>query len=171
MIQLRKMKPSDAAGVAEIQIQCWRKAYAGIIPDKYLAAMDVGTKSKTLENGLTLNADVIRLVALEKNNLLGFIAGLENRSASFYPDVTSEAWSIYVHPDHWKKGIGKVLIQGFMEEMKKMNKKSMLVWALEENMIGRGFYEAMGGKLLGQKQTVTYGGKHVVEVAYSFELK
>jgi hypothetical protein len=38
-------------------------------------------------------------------------------------------------------------------------------------MIGRGFYQALGGKLLGQKQTVTYGGKHVVEVAYSFELK
>ncbi|MES2528082.1 MAG: GNAT family N-acetyltransferase [Bdellovibrionota bacterium] len=165
------MKPSDATGVAALQVECWRKAYAGIIPEKYLASMSVDSKAKLLENGLAANDDVLRFVALEKNVLMGFIAGLENRSLSFYPDVSCEAWSIYVHPDQWKKGIGKLLIQNFMEEMKKKNHKSMLVWALEENMTGRGFYEAMGGKLRDQKQTVTYGGKHLVEVAYSFQLQ
>ncbi len=165
------MKASDATGVATIQVECWKKAYAGIIPDKYLASLSVDSRAKLLENGISANDDVLRFVALEKNVLLGFIAGLENRSLSFYPNISCEAWSLYVHPDHWKKGIGKQLLHGFMDEMKKKNNKSMLVWALEENLQGRAFYEAMGGKLLDQKQTVTYGGKHVVEVAYSIQLK
>jgi GNAT superfamily N-acetyltransferase len=164
------MKPSDATGVATIQVECWKKAYAGIIPEKYLSSLDISTKAKSWEGGVNLNADVVRLIALEKNLPLGFVAGLENRSSSIYPNIHCEAWSIYVHPDHWKKGIGKVLLDGFIEEMKKLGNKSMLIWALEENLNARAFYEAMGGLLLSQKQTVNYGGKDLVAVAYSFTL-
>ena len=119
------MKASDATGVATIQVECWKKAYAGIIPDKYLASLSVDSRAKLLENGISANDDVLRFVALEKNVLLGFIAGLENRSLSFYPNISCEAWSLYVHPDHWKKGIGKQLLHGFMDEMKKKNNKSL----------------------------------------------
>ncbi len=170
MINLRKMKPSDATGVATIQVDCWRKAYAGIIPDKYLASLDASSKAKTWESGLSLNPDVIRIVALEKNVPLGFVAGLENRSSAFYPEIASEAWSIYVHPDHWKKGIGKMLLLAFIEEMKALKHKTMIVWALEENLPARAFYEAMGGVLQSQNQTQTFGGKSLTEVAYLFKL-
>lgn len=170
MINLRKMKPSDATGVATIQVECWRKAYAGIIPDKYLASLDVNAKAKTWETGLSVNPDVIRIVALEKNIPFGFVAGLENRSSAFYPEIASEAWSIYVHPDHWKKGIGKSLLLAFIEEMRKLKHSTMIVWALEENLPARAFYESMGGVLQSQKQTQTYGGKSLSEVAYSFKI-
>lgn len=170
MINLRKMKPSDATGVANIQVECWRKAYAGIVPDKYLASLDVNAKAKTWENGLSVNPDVIRIVALEKNVPMGFVAGLENRALSFYPDIASEAWSIYVHPDQWKKGIGKTLLLAFIDEMKKLGHKTMIVWALEDNLPARAFYESMGGVLQNQKQTQTYGGKSLHEVAYSFKI-
>lgn len=168
MINFRKMKSSDATGIAAIQVACWQKAYAGIIPEKYLAALDVSNKARSWENGLSVNPDVIRIVALEKNVPLGFIAGLENRSSAFYPDITSEAWSIYVHPDYWHRGIGRSLLQAFIEEMKKLKHTSMIIWALEENLPARKFYESMGGVLLNQKQTQTYGGKSLAEVAYSF---
>ena len=164
------MKPSDATGVATIQVDCWRKAYAGIVPDKYLESLNVNSKAKSWESGLSINPDVVRIVALEKNVPFGFIAGLENRSSAFYPDISSEAWSIYVHPDHWKKGIGKMLFLAFIEEMKKLKHTSMIVWALEENLPARTFYESMGGVLLNQKQTQTYGGKSLAEVAYSFKI-
>lgn len=164
------MKPSDATGVATIQVDCWRRAYAGIIPDKYLAALDINKKAKTWEDGLSLNPDVIRIVALERNVPLGFVAGLENRSSAFYPEIASEAWSIYVHPDHWKKGIGKSLLLAFMDEMRKLNHQSMIVWVLEENFPARAFYESMGGLLQDQKQTQTFGGKSLSEVAYRFTL-
>lgn len=170
MINLRKMKSSDATGVATIQVECWRKAYAGIIPDKYLASLDVNAKAKTWETGLSVNPDVIRIVALEKNIPFGFVAGLENRSSAFYPEIASEAWSIYVHPDHWKKGIGKSLLLAFIEEMRKLKHSTMIVWALEENLPARAFYESMGGVLQSQKQTQTYGGKSLSEVAYSFKI-
>ena len=109
-------------------------------------------------------------MALEKNVPFGFIAGLENRSTSFYPNVAAEAWALYVHPDHWKKGIGRLLLNEFMEEMRKLNHQSMLIWALEENLNARAFYEALGGVLQTQKQIQNFGGKNLAEVAYSFRL-
>ena len=39
---VRPARGSDAAGVARIQVECWRDDYAGVIPDDVLAELTSG---------------------------------------------------------------------------------------------------------------------------------
>lgn len=164
MIKIRKLKESDLRAVATIHVECWQEAYKGLLPQKYLDSLDVPSRQKRWENGIKANADVIRLVAVEKSQILGFIVGLENRSTDLVPEANSEIWALYVDHRAWGKGAGKALMAEFL----KLVAAPVLVWVLETNDRGRKFYEAMGGKLLSVKNDFVLEGQKFPEAGYLF---
>lgn len=168
MIKIRNIKESDIKAVATIHHECWQKAYAGILPDNYLLSLTQASFEKRWTNGMMVNKDVVRLVALEKSLPVGFIVGLENRTPDKCPDADGEIWAIYVHPDHWGKGVGKLLLHEFLEVMKAKGHKRLLLWALEKNDRARGFYEAMGGELIHATHELDINGEKFSEVGYLF---
>ena len=41
MICIRRARPADAAAIGAVHVAAWRTAYAGVLPDDYLAGMSV----------------------------------------------------------------------------------------------------------------------------------
>ena len=41
MICIRRARPADAAAIGAVHVATWRTAYAGVLPDDYLAGMSV----------------------------------------------------------------------------------------------------------------------------------
>jgi GNAT superfamily N-acetyltransferase len=165
MFTIREMKVSDAEQVASVQVAAWTKAYAGILPTPYLNNLSVAKISQNWKLGSEVNPDVIRLVAVNEKIVMGFAAGLENRFALNGRNIRFELWALYVHPAAWRSSVGTNLFREFRKKVK----TDFAVWVLEENHLGRKFYEKMNGQLLADQKQTSYGGKELNEVCYLFK--
>jgi GNAT superfamily N-acetyltransferase len=163
------MTIDDAKAVAEIQTASWQFAYKGIVPQDYLDVIDVKKREENWAKGMIEDPTIVRLVACEDNDhAIGFICGLHNRDKD--SKIDSELWAIYICPQKIKNGIGEMLFTSFVTELKSKNFSTMKVWVLEENKIGRSFYEKMGGTLSTLQKEIEIGGAKLKEVSYEYKL-
>ena len=100
--------------------------------------------------------------------MVGFAAFGPDRASGF-PGYTAELWAIYVLPTWQRKGLGRALFHEGARLLQAEGYGRMLVWVLKENPKGRGFYEHLGGVLLGERE-IELGGAKLWEVAYGFDL-
>lgn len=168
MLKICPIKSTDIPAVAEIHRVCWQVAYRGLLPQTYLDSLTLESFERRWTNGIKVNDDVVRLLALEKKTPIGFIVGLENRTPEKCPEATGEAWALYVHPDHWRKGAGKFLLEKFQESMRQKGHKRIFLWVLGSNLRGRKFYESVGGELYPATQSLEINGESFEELAYLF---
>ena len=45
MIEIRRARSGDAPGIGAVHVSAWRSAYAGILPDAYLARLSVARQA------------------------------------------------------------------------------------------------------------------------------
>jgi hypothetical protein len=65
-----------------------------------------------------------------------------------------------------RQGLGTLLIRRFVRELRSRGFGSMAVWVLARNP-SRRFYEALGARLITQKQ-IERGGESYEEIAYGW---
>ncbi len=168
---IRKMIPSDAKSVAKISINGWRLAYKGIFPDKFLNELDLEKRELNWKAGIQNNdPDIIRIVLENQNEILSFACGRENRDTDLVPQADCELWAMYTEPSFTRQGLGNYILDSFKEEMRALGKKRMLIWCLENNIIGRSFYEKNNGILITQAKDFFIEGHSFKEVGYIFPL-
>ena len=98
--------------------------------------------------------------------IVGWALGGPNRDASL--EFSSELFTIYLHPDFLRQGIGRKLMAAVAQSLIALSFGSMVVWALAENRPAQRFYEALGGRYLTEKE-ISIGGAALMEVAYGWE--
>lgn len=74
-----------------------------------------------------------------KENKVWVVEG-ENRPVAFMAMKDEFIDQLYVHPDHWRQGIGKLLLH-FAREM---HPEHIWLYTLQSNTNGRAFYEKNG---------------------------
>lgn len=167
---VRGMTSEDALAVATIHTLAWQQAYKGIVAQNFLDSIDVEKRAANWRRGIEMNDPaIIRLVATDENQILGFASGLENRTKTELPHCDAELWAIYVHPVHIGRGVGKALVDRFKGELRSTGKTRLCIWTLEANSLARRFYEKQGGILGGAKE-VKIGDQLLPEVGYEFDL-
>ena len=75
-MHIRAMKLSDCEGVGSVHVRSWRRAYSEILPKDYLDHLDAAASAKKCRIGFEVNADVLRFVAAENSEVVGFVMGL-----------------------------------------------------------------------------------------------
>ena len=140
---IRSAKYEDLPRIAEIHISGWRYAYKGIISDielykKRTVINTYNSLEKQFNNGLNIHV----FEDDETEIIMGFI--LHGNCRDENKENSYEAYALYVQPEFTNKGIGTAL----MNEIKKIavdNKKTeLIIWVLENNKIGRSFYNMYG---------------------------
>lgn len=96
--------------------------------------------------------------------MVGFAGGGAERSGNLKCD--GELYAIYLLQAEQRRGLGTLLFQRFVTELRSRGFGSMAVWVLARNPACR-FYEALGGKLISEK-TIERDGESFVEVAYGW---
>jgi len=111
------------------------------------------------------SANFIYVAEADEGSVVGFAAaGRERTGRSDFP---GEIYAIYLLKDHHGKGWGRELFQAAAGRLALEGFKALMLWVLADNPT-RGFYEALGGRLLGQ-QPIQIGPDSLVEVAYGWE--
>ena len=98
-------------------------------------------------------------------SIVGFISGGVERTGRL--GYEGEVYAIYLLQLAQRQGLGTLLVQHFVRELRARGAGSMAVWVLAANPF-RQFYEALGGKLVAEQQ-IERGGQSFTESAYGWQ--
>lgn len=164
MAIIRNATLIDAAEIARVHNSSWQTTYKGIISDDYLSKVNeryLSGKSKELREQKFSNNGQSIFVALIDNKIVGFADGGLNRTP--VDPFDAEIYAIYIEQKYQKIGIGKQLVNAFIEKYMIPNKlKSMLIHVLADNSSAH-FYKKTGGVLYSSKLDDLCGGKFQVD--------
>ncbi len=177
-ILLLKANVAHARGIARVYVDAWRATYAGLLPARALTGM-------SYERQMVEWAHQIRhkglhcpiLVALDdRAGVVGMTSfgksRIEDRPASapFLSGNVSlgsgEVFTLYVHPDHQDKGVGRQLLGAAFAGLREKGLAKAYVWVLDSNP-ARYFYERMGGRYIADRDEDLWGVA-VSQVAYGW---
>jgi L-amino acid N-acyltransferase YncA len=142
MIKLRGAVVSDARAIANVHVASWQAIYRGHIPNNILDNLSIAEREKTWKELLENNVSVVILE--EDNNLVGFISFCASRDQDANSEVVAEISSLYLNPDNWRKGFGRILCNAAIDELRKTGYNEVTLWVLDDNQQAKQFYEKMG---------------------------
>jgi GNAT superfamily N-acetyltransferase len=164
---IRPAEPIDAQAIARVQTETWRSTYAELVPIQFLANMDVNRRTEVWHTWLTDSSHRQCYFVAEdaEGQVVGFASGGPERDG--HPVYKGELYAIYILDAYHGKGIGRHLVQAVVEWLTEHHYHNMLIWVLEGNQTGIGFYEAMGGQFVGSKN-IEIGGAALQERGYGW---
>lgn len=165
-IIIEKVKKEDLKDCASISINAWKETYKNIVDKEYLANLSIEKRLEKFESNYNT---IPFLVAKINNEVVGFCRYSTNTKIEKFPDIDCELTVLYVKPELKGQGIGTTLFNYVKDELKKENKKSMLISCLKGNVIGESFYKKMNGKVIGEA-TIEIDGISYQELAFKFDI-
>lgn len=147
---IRKARSADVDELAETAISAWRKGFRGIVPERI--DPERAWRPDRIEQRLSGIDDGTEILAAEVD---GRVRGMSMLGPS--RDVDAEARegeivALYVHPEHWRCGVGRELVACSLERLRAQGHQQAIVWTLAESPRNRDFYDALGFALDGGEQ-------------------
>lgn len=142
-MKLRRGIPDDAEGITRVHVASWRSAYRGLVPDSLLDQVDMSARTERWR-GILGGDNWPIFVVEDEGQIRGFCHIRPTRDVDVDAETTGEIAALYVDPGTWRKGYGRVLCEGALEELSKLRFSEAMLWVFEKNASARQFYEAMG---------------------------
>ena len=163
---VRPAVPQDAVALAAVHVATWRDAYAGLLPDDFLAGLVVEEWAERWRGRLSeIAAPLFTLVFETGGRVRGFVSGGPDR----HGHAGGEVFAIYVDPGCQGSGAGRLLMSAAVRSLAEAGFTEARLWVLAGNRPARGFYEAQGWYADGTEKSWTYdrdAGRSVAEVRY-----
>jgi len=164
-INVRAAMPRDAEAIARVYVESWRDAYPGILPAKLLLTLTVPGQAARWKSAIAAKGREGVLVAeREGDGVIGMTSFGPARDAGLGFD--SEIYTLYVHPLTTGEGVGRTLLAGGFDALARRGHAGCIIWAHAKNP-ARFFYEAMGGKLVAERDARLMG-MQVPEAAFGW---
>jgi len=161
VIEIRRARPGDAPGIGAVHVSAWRSAYAGILPDFYLARLSVQRQAHFYDRSIRIGGGV--LVAVTRQSVVGFATARAVRPNEL---GDGEVETLYVLDDFRDAGVGRALLRGAGQFLAARACNAAYLWVLRDNP-AHFFYERLGGKLAAAGTTMV-AGKAIPQMAYSW---
>jgi len=162
---VRPATPADADAIGRVQVETWRVAYRGLMPDDVIARFDVEARQQMWREGLARvpRPGSATFVAELDGQVVGFAS--VGRSRDDEAETEGELYAIYLHPSRWDQGIGRALLERAEESMRTSGFERAILWVMEGNERGERFYRAAGWQHDGRKVDA-FQGVEVAELRY-----
>ena len=170
MIAIRRARPPDAPAIGAVHVAAWRSAYAGILPDTYLAKLSIARQTAHYQHAIESGIGVT-VVAVSGDDLGP--GGGTPRNVGFatarplpepHPYAAGEIETLYVLDDWRERGFGRRLMRASAIWLAAAGCDSAFLWVLRDNP-SRWFYQRLGGKPVAE-QEIRVAGQAVVQTAY-----
>ena len=167
VVTVRLARADDADEIGRIQVESWRAAYTGLMPQEVVDGFDIASRQTNWREwlGSPPRARSATFVVEDAGEVVGFAGVGPCREQ---PD-RGELYTIYLHPSRWGSGIGRALLQRAEESMRSSGFQTAILYVLEGNERAERFYRAAGWKQDGQKVDEFHGAT-VTELRYRKDL-
>jgi GNAT superfamily N-acetyltransferase len=165
MVTVRAAVAADADAIGRVQVETWRVAYRGLLPDDVIGRFDVEARRQLWREGLARvpRPGSATFVAELDGDVVGFAS--VGRSRDDEGGAEGELYAIYLHPSSWDQGIGRALLERAEESMREHGFERAILWVMEGNERGERFYRAAGWEHDGRKVDA-FQGTEVAELRY-----
>lgn len=144
-------------------MRSWRVGYRGLLPQEHLDSLSVAERATRYTFDRSLLEGPVTSVA-EDGTVVGFVTIGRCRDDGL--DDHGEVWAMYVDPERWRRGVGRMLITHAREQLQDNHFERNTLWVLDDNMRARRFYERDGWALDGARRITRIGGTPVAHVRY-----
>jgi ribosomal protein S18 acetylase RimI-like enzyme len=165
-LEFRRPTPEEAGAMASLHVQCWREAYADILPAELLNSFSDETRLPMWQ-AVIPHADRFVLAAYEDEKVVGFVIS-GGSDEKHIENQDGHLWGLYISADYGRRGIGRKLIASAASDWLAKGGTSMTIGVLAENIRARSFYEALGAKLV-KLGTYEWDGYPLSDTVYIFE--
>ncbi|MFN8079020.1 MAG: GNAT family N-acetyltransferase [Kineosporiaceae bacterium] len=167
---VREARIQDAEDIARVQVDTWRVAYRGIMPDSHLAALDLAARVEMWRSVVDRPDAIAPRVAVVDDRVVGFVAAGPAGEAGGERAAEGQIFAIYVDAAWWGRGVGAVLLEAARTALRAAGFREARLWVLADNVRARAFYGRHGWVPDGVEQHEDFGGVVLTEVRYRCEL-
>ncbi|MBD5787830.1 GNAT family N-acetyltransferase [Cellulosimicrobium terreum] len=161
-VTIRPAGPADADAIAAVHVASWRGAYAGIVPDEYLASLDADQRKKHWADSLSVPGGRTWLADAD-DRTIGFATLGPGRDEDAEPGDL-EIYAIYLDPESWGRGVARDLMRTMLAEVSPGT--VVTLWVLADAERARRFYRRHGFAPDGVERRDDLGGKDLTVVRY-----
>ena len=158
---IRDARVNDAATMGQLMVTAWLAAHRSHIPpsawerrrERWTPEISASGWERCLRERDAL-PDLTRACYLVAEDDQGSIIGVAAAAAvdADPAGTLGEVGSLYVHPDHQHRGIGRRLVLQLAACLAKKGVRSLHVGVLTANVDARRFYEALGAQHIGDRR-------------------
>jgi ribosomal protein S18 acetylase RimI-like enzyme len=159
---VRDARPADAAAMARVFVDSFHAGHRGQMPDWLIGTRTYAASERGWARTMGEMADGsdparCLLVAEDaEQGIVGVAMGGPPKPWAADEDApareaTGELYALYVDPRQWRRGVGRALLGAVAARLAAAGRPRLLVGVLAANAPARRFYEAAGGRLLGQR--------------------
>lgn len=161
---IRPARADESAVLALVHDACWRDTYTGMVPDAVIAGSRLADR-EALWNGLLALPASERCahVAEAEGRIVGCAWGGPEESGD--PVYRAELLGLYLLRDYRGRGLGRRLLGAAVGSLRAQGYQNLMLWALADNTAARGFYAALGGEMLRERDG-DMRGHPIREVAF-----
>jgi GNAT superfamily N-acetyltransferase len=161
----RPALPEDLEDIVEIGLSAWRDGFREVVPRGLMP--DAGALRARMRERTAQEGPPIAVADLD-GKVRGWITFGASRDGDEGPDV-GEIWALNVHPDAWRHGVGRALVEFALGRLAEARFSEATLWTFRDTPRSRSFYEALGFKADGAtKRRQASGG--AIEVRYRMDL-
>lgn len=169
-IVIRPARLGDCDALAEVHTLGWQRGLLGVVSADYLRSLDVATSAAMWKSRLADPDPATRTLVADID---GDVVGLAGYGRSYDPDLPftgtvhiGELWLLYVHPDRWRSGIGRLLHDAALVALAAEEFTLARLWVVAGNERAIAFYRRQGWKLEHLTRVMTGGEASWTEHRY-----
>jgi len=167
-MKIRTAIIDDSAGIARVQVDSYQRAYAGILPGEYFEHFSYQEQEEDWLAWFSVDGhDPLYVAVAGEGQIVGYAFGQHN-PVELKP-FESELVALHVRAEYQRRGLGRALFAAVSRALAAQGGHSLFLWIWDGNP-ARGFYENLGGVLVGSKpwENNKYFGTEIYQVAYGW---
>lgn len=147
-VVVRPPRPDDVDDIVDVALAAWRDGYRGVVPANLMPdphALRARIRERVAERGPPIAVGEL------DSRLRGWITFGPSRDLGAEPSI-GEIWALNVHPDAWRRGLGRELVGYGLERLAQQSFSQATLWTFRDTPRSRAFYEALGFRADGATQ-------------------
>ena len=167
--KIEKLNIENVEYYARVNALAWKQSYKGIVNDDFLELINTEPEiQKTIVNlKKGLNDSSRRFLIKYNDEYVGLIRVRKTKYDKY--SEYGELGALYLLDSVKGKGLGKILFNKAINELKNMNYNKMILGCLSENPSNE-FYKHMGCKLVDTNPLILPSGQKLKENLYYYDI-
>ncbi|MYD86561.1 MAG: GNAT family N-acetyltransferase [Acidobacteria bacterium] len=169
-VTIRNADVGDAEAIATVHTAGLQASYRPLIPDRIahlvLDPPEVAPRVPGWRRCIERPRVSTTLVACDGSAVVGFCT-LRSAPGDRAAGATGEIWALFVHPAHWRRGVGRLLCERSLTDAGARGFTGVELWELESNETARQFFHSMGFRADGETRILLeHAGLSLRELRY-----
>jgi GNAT superfamily N-acetyltransferase len=174
-VSVRAARLDDVHDLARININAWRAAYQGMIPQTYIDAMDMATYEQRWSSYLSgQEPNITHVVAVVDGVVAAYASGGPYRPQPNTEQKATvglaELYALYTEPMLQRRGAGTAVHDALIGSLRDAGFEEVALWVLVENARSRVWYERRGWRPDGSTSVWVADGTGLPELRMRLDL-